>query len=266
MRWKGRTRAACLAALLTLVAACDIEFIDSGNGSSAIQPSDWWKCPERLGGSWTFGRAPYGCNVEEFGSAAVVRSEFPGYIFNDEAPREEERIRYMEALHTFLAQQAAAYLRSRRADASEQEVEAWRHAVYATAHQESFWTHYREASRSGGRLMTMLRGDNGHGHGLMQVDDRYHTGAIQSGYGWRLDDNLIYALDIYYEGWQRAPAQWCVPSPEDWAARARSAYSAYNGGPGQICRWSDPDHPWAANDEGFYDKYTLRQWQYYVSG
>ncbi|WP_290648030.1 hypothetical protein [Aquisalimonas sp.] len=269
MQLDGWIRAVGLAALLTLVAACEFESTSGtsgGNGSADASPSDWWKCPQRVGGTWTFGRAPYGCDVEEFGSAAVVRSNFDAYIFDDDEPQDSERIRYMGALYAFLADQAADYLRSRRADASDAEVAAWRRAVYATAHQESFWTHYREASASAGRLLTMLRGDNGHGHGLMQVDDRFHTNAIQSGIGWRLDENLSYALDIYYEAWQRAPRQWCVSSPNAWDERARSAYSAYNGGRGQICRWTDPNHTWARNDEGFYDKYVRQQWQFYASG
>lgn len=266
MRSAGWTGAVCIAAVLALLAACELRSGDPGNGSAEIQPSDWWKCAVRLGGNWTFGRAPFGCNVAEFGSTAVVRSDFSSYIFDDDAPRDGERIRYMEALHAYLRDQAADYLRSRRPDASDPEVEAWQQAVYTTAHQESFWTHYREASTVNGRLLTMIRGDSGHGHGMMQVDDRYHTNAIAAGIGWRLDDNLIYALDIYYAEWQRAPAQWCVSFPEDWVARARSAYSAYNGGPGQICRWTDPDHIWSANDQGFYDKYVLSQWQYYVGG
>lgn len=263
----GWARTAFLATLLMSGAACDIEFNGgSGGGSSDIRPSDWWKCPVAIGGSWTFGRAPYGCDVEEFGSIEVVRSNFSEYIFDDDAPRDEERIRYMGELYAFLSDEAGDYLRSRRADASDEEVAAWQHAVYATAHQESFWTHYREASTEVGRLLTMLRGDNGHGHGMMQIDDRFHTDAIERGAGWRLDDNLIYALDIYYEGWQRAPEQWCVASPDLWEDRARAAYSAYNGGPGQICRWTDPESTWYRNDQGFYEKYIREEWRDYVAG
>ena len=243
-----------ITAVAALIAACEVDT------DPEVEASDWWRCPERLDGDWTFGRAPYGCDVEAFGSAETVRTGFSAYIFDDARPREEERIRYMEQFGGFLGKAAGAYIRSRRPDVTEAEVSAWRHAVYATAHQESFWSHYREGRIRGGPILTMLRGDQGHGHGLMQIDDRYHTDAIASGVGWRLDENLTYGLDIYFEGWRRAPDQWCVVSATDWEARARAAYSAYNGGPAQICRWTDPDDPWARNDQGFYDKYTRQQW------
>jgi hypothetical protein len=256
--WRQVVVAAALAALT----ACEL---DTGSESTEVRPSDWWNCPERLGGSWTFGRAPYGCDVEEFGSAEVVRASFGPQVFDDDQPRDDERIRYMAELHSFLALGAAEYLRSRRPDAGEDEVAAWQHAIYATANQESFWTHYREATTGDRRLLTMLRGDHGHGHGLMQVDDRWHTGAIALGVGWRLDENFIYALDIYFDGWQRAADAWCVSSPVDWKARARAAYSAYNGGPAQICRWTDPTQRWAQNDAGYEDKYDRQLWLNYVA-
>ncbi|WP_303907996.1 hypothetical protein [Thiohalomonas denitrificans] len=264
MKPDGWTRTALIGVLAALVSACEFDLYMGTSGSTDTEPSDWWKCPELLDGSWAFGRVPYGCDVEEFGSTRVVRSDYRAYIFDDEEPRDGERIRYMGELYPFLADEAAAYIRSRRPEVSDLEVENWQHAVYTTAHQETFWTHYREASTYRGRLLTMVRGDAGHGHGLMQIDDRYHTDAIGSGKGWRLDDNLIYALDIYYEGWQRAPGEWCVGSADQWMARARSAYSAYNGGPGEICRWMDSTHTWARNDEGFYDKYTGKEWEYYA--
>ncbi|QKT03580.1 hypothetical protein HUS23_07035 [Ectothiorhodospiraceae bacterium 2226] len=266
MGFAGWTRVIGSAVLLIALSGCDLEFIIGGGGSSDVTPSDWWKCPERLGGSWTFGRAPYGCDVEQFASAATVRAQFGAHIFDDEQSQEVERVRYMGGLYTFLGDRAAAYLRDRRSGVSDAEVEAWRHAVYTTAHQESFWTHYREAHTGLRRLLTMLRGDNGHGHGLMQIDDRWHTDPIRSGVGWHLEDNLIYALDIYYDGWRRAETADCVSFAEDWEARARAAYSAYNGGPAQICRWTDPNHRWSQNDAGFHDKYQRQEWLNYVAG
>jgi len=252
-----------IAAITALIAGCKITVVSDSD--SDTQPSDWEGCPEQIGGNWAFGRAPYGCDVEVFGSADVVRTDFSAYIFDDAQPRDEERIRYMGELHAFLGDEAGAYMRSRKPAVTDAEINAWRHAVYTAAHQESFWTHYREAQIGGDPFLTMIRGDQGHGHGLMQIDDRYHTAAIDSGSGWRLDDNLIYALDIYYQGWQRAPGESCVIAATNWDQRARAAYSAYNGGPGQICRWTDPDDPWAQNDEGYYDKYTRQEWTLYVA-
>ena len=99
----------------------------------------------------------------------------------------------------------------------------------------------------------------------MQIDDRWHFTAINNGKGWQLIDNLIYALEIYYSEWQRAAQAWCVSSADAWRARSRSAYSAYNGGPSQICRWADPDSMWVGFDRAFADKYDFQAWTSYVS-
>ena len=55
----------------------------------------------------------------------------------------------------------------------------------------------------------------------------------------------------------------CVSSPIS-VDRVRAAYSAYNGGPSQICRWVNPDHRWARNDKNFYQKFQARQWERYI--
>ena len=258
------SRFALILALAALASGCDLDGLDS-SGDNNVTPSDWEDCPERLGGTWAFGRAPFGCTVDEVGSAETVRTDFADYIFDDAVQRTSERDRYMNALYEFLLEEAADYLRDRKPDVTDEEVGAWQRAVFATAHQESFWTHYRKGDADAERLLTMIRGDMGHGHGLMQIDDRWHTDAIAAGVGWRLDENFLYALDIYFSEWERALSTDCVDAPNAWESRARSAYSAYNGGPTQLCRWTDPDHRWAQNDEGFYDKYSFQRWLNHVS-
>lgn len=263
----GSTLALILAAAV-LAGGCDADSLDDSGSDddTTTAPADWENCPEPLAGNWTFGRAPWGCAVEQVGSAERVRADFGDAIFDDGADhRSVERDRYMNVLYEFLATTAADYLRDRRPDVSAEEVQAWRRAVLATAHQESFWTHYRSTDGDSGGVLTMIRGDSGHGHGLMQIDDRWHTDPVEKGVGWVLDENFLYALDIYYDGWQRAPDSDCVDAPNAWESRARSAYSAYNGGPSQLCRWTDPDHRWAGNDEGFHEKYTYQRWLDHVS-
>ena len=54
MRVKGWIRAACAVAVLVTVGACRVELgASTDGGSTDVVTSDWWKCPERLGGSWT---------------------------------------------------------------------------------------------------------------------------------------------------------------------------------------------------------------------
>ena len=263
--------ASIMAAILFLsglLAGCDpdaiLDALDRGSsGGSTSQPIAWENCPEARDGSWNFGRAPRGCELALVGDAELVRTEFSGHIFDDAAPRSDERQRYMTAFQAWLAAEAEAYLLERR-EADEAEREAWRRAVFATAHQESFWTHYRKTAPGDGGVLTMLRGDMGHGHGLMQIDDRWHTNAIENGVGWHLEENLVYALDIYFGEWERAPDAECVDMPDDFKARARAAYAAYNGGPQQLCRWTNPDDPWAQNDEGYEAKYIYQEWNDHV--
>ncbi len=169
----------------------------------------------------------------------------------------------MQELYAFIRDAAEYYLLTRKPDASSDERTAWQHAIYAVAHQESFWSHYRDATDGN---MKMMRGDSGHGHGMMQIDDRWHFVAIsEEGKGFKLIENMIYAMDIYYAAWEDAPEQWCLDSTTNWRDRSRSAYSAYNGGPTQICRWTDPDDTWAQNDINFATKYDNHSWDSYIA-
>ena len=225
---------------------------------------DYWQCLNRVGGEWNFGRIPYACDISPFGTETHVTNNYAPVVFDDNAAsRNTERDRYMQELYAFIRDAADYYLLTRKPDASSDERSAWQHAIYSIAHQESFWSHYRDASD--GR-MKMIRGDSGHGHGMMQIDDRWHFTAIdEEGKGFKLIENMIYAQDIYYAEWQRAPDQWCLDSATNWRDRSRSAYSAYNGGPIKICRWTDPNDTWAQNDENFAQKYDNHSWDWYIA-
>jgi hypothetical protein len=234
-------------------------------GSSAIagytDTGDYWKCTNKSGGSWNFGRAPNSCDVYHFVDPEYIRNEFTPVIFNDSANIDDERREYMNYMYGVIRDTAAYYIKSRKPDVSEEELEAFVAASYAIAHQESYWSHYRVPSN--GRLQFM-RGDYGHGHGMMQVDDRWHFAAVNEGKGANLIFNLIYALEEYYDAWKVAPSKSCVSSPTNWYDRTRSAYSAYNGGISRICRWTNPNDKWSRNDKGFKAKFDNKQWESYV--
>src|SRR6185503_16455432 len=102
---------------------------------------------------------------------------------------------------------AIYYIKKRRPTVSTTESNWWVTAVLATASHESYWSHYRKASDAKIKLM---RGDVGHGHGMMQIDDRTHFPAVENGTAWNLIGNLIYAMDILYPSWVKAPSQSCV--------------------------------------------------------
>jgi hypothetical protein len=99
----------------------------------------------------------------------------------------------------------------------------------------------------------------------MQVDDRWHFAAVNEGKAANLIDNLFYALDIFYAGWQSAPNRSCVGGANNFYNRARSAYGVYNGGNGAACRFLNPSHKWARNDKNFKDKLDGQSWMDFIS-
>jgi hypothetical protein len=232
------------------------------HGHAAANPTpDYWKCINRVGGSWSFGRAPYACDAAAFGDDKFITTNMKALVFADKAEASGERVRYMSELYPAMRDIALYYLHSRKPSATAEEKAGWLRAMLALAHQESYWSHYRAATD--GRLK-MMRGDSGHGHGLMQVDDRWHFVAVKDGKGWNFVENMLYGMEEYYAGWERAPSSGCVRYATDWRSRARAAYSAYNGGAGKICRWTNPRDAWARNDQGYAEKYDGVAWNAYV--
>lgn len=210
--------------------------------------------------SWNFGTAPAYCDIEPFGDPDFVRTYLSDIVFDTSQTISEERARYMDELNATLRDAAAYYLSVRKPDASQDEQNAWVEAIKAVANQETFWSHYRDSVLDG--RMKMMRGDSGHGHGMMQIDDRWHFASINEGKGWQIFENLLYAMEIFYAEWQNAAQASCIADPQDWQQRTRAAYSAYNGGPSQICRWYQSP---AWQDEGFLEKYEARSWLNYIA-
>ncbi|MBB3061758.1 hypothetical protein [Microbulbifer rhizosphaerae] len=223
---------------------------------------DYYLCNNRVGGEWNFGRVPAACDVDPWGDPAYVIDQFVPVIFDDNVTRSTERQRYMLEVHAMLRDSVEYYLLARKPSASGAEVAAWQRANFAKAHQETFWTHYREATDDN---IKMVRGDSGHGHGMVQIDDRWHFPKLEEGKGWHIFENIIYGMELFYDAWQDAANASCVSSPSNWRNRARSAYSVYNGGASKICRWTNPNDPWARNDIGYADKYDSRTWLNYIS-
>jgi hypothetical protein len=233
------------------------------NSTSFAQRSTpkYWKCNNKVGGEWDFGQVPNGCDVKPFQSPVFVAREFKDIIFDDNKDWEAERVRYMQEMYAIIRDAAKSYIKRRKPDVSVDEVRNWTRAILATAHQETYWTHYRRSEVPG---LKMIRGDFGHGHGMMQVDDRWHFPAIQEGNGSDIVKNLVYAFDEYFQRWEQAPGESCVDYPENWRQRARTAYSAYNGGASKLCRWTNPKDRWAKNDKNWIEKYDAKGWLEYV--
>lgn len=253
-----------------------------GQAHAGYTPTpDFWECANKVGGTFTHGRVPSGCDVASFGPDSFVRGSYGQAIFNDASYNTAnandpisvaERKRYMQEMYPIIRDASERYLKARKPGVLPDELAAYQRGVFALLRQESFWSHYRDAQLAAGQpfLLKMVRGDNGHGHGMMQLDDRYHFVPLQEGKGWNMLQNFSYAIDIYYDGWQKAPAS-CLGGAttgtgtaaqidEYWRSRARSAWSAYNGGPTKVCRWQNTADANVAKDNGYRDNYDLRRW------
>jgi hypothetical protein len=224
---------------------------------------NYYQCFNKIGGSWNFGRVPNACDVNPWGDPQYVIDNFTPVVFNDSNPSgtSAERNRYMNELHAMLRDSVAYYIEQRKPGVSQAEIDAWQRANFAKAHQETYWTHYRE---NGGNIK-MIRGDYGHGHGLVQIDDRWHFTKIEEGAGWDIFKNITYGMEIFFDEWERAATASCVSSPTNWRSRSRAAYAAYNGGPTKLCRWTNPNDTWARNDNGYRDKYDAQGWNSYIA-
>jgi len=242
-------------------------FFLSFNFSFAAATPDYYQCDNRIGGEWNFGRVPSACDVAPWGSPVYVSDNFSLIIFEDDAVAKggsisSERLRYMQELFAMLRDSSSYYINQRKPTVSQAELDAWQRAIFALAHQETFWTHYRHGIDTN---IKMVRGDFGHGHGIVQIDDRWHFTQIEEGKGWQIFENIIYGMELYYSAWESAATASCVSGATDWRSRARSAYSVYNGGASKICRWTDPNDIWAQNDIGFRDKYDAQIWLNYIA-
>ncbi len=212
-------------------------------------------CLNEIGGDWQFATAPSACDVSPLVKKSVIESEYGAVIYDDGQANLQT---YLSHMYPLLREAGKAYIHRRHPQVSDQEEKAFLEGLFTLAHQESFWTHYRQGTD---QIIRYMRGDALHGHGLMQVDDRSHIDALKQGRGVDLVYNIMFGLDIYYQAWMLAPQKSCVKGETDYQNRARAAWSAYNGGMGAICRWKiNP----SGGDQQYLSKIIQKQWLQFV--
>lgn len=232
--------------------------------AGANKTPDWFRCVDKYGSSaYNYGDASYSCNASSFGDDAFLYKNFSPLIYNHKAAASSERPRYMQELNAVIRDAATLYIKRRKPAVTDDEVKWWILAIQAVANQETRWTHYRLASTDS--RLKMMRGDLGHGHGLLQIDDRWHYADILSGKAWSVMTNLTFGMDIYYEAWQKAANQSCIGSPTNYSLRLRAAWSAFNGGLGSICRFSKTGDSNYFRDVQFNDGYKKQGWTAYIA-
>jgi hypothetical protein len=223
--------------------------------------SEFTSCYNRLNtGAWTFGTAPAGCNVSPAQGTAYAKAQYDKLIYKDGATN--ARNEYMSELFPMAKAMGEYYIRRRNPSVTQAEVNGFVAGFQALLNQETFWSHYRIASDG---VLRYMRGDSLHGYGIMQVDDRSHAVALNQGKGVDLAENMAYGLDIYYAAWVKAKTVSCVTSTTDYEQRARAAWSAYNGGSGSICRWTNPNSAHAAKDTQYITKFRAKAWLAHVA-
>ncbi|MCF2947815.1 hypothetical protein L0668_06840 [Paraglaciecola aquimarina] len=221
---------------------------------------DNYLCGHRVEGSTaTFGQTHHACDVDPFGDVEFVEQKFSSLIYDD---LNSDSASYVDTLYPVLRDAASYYINQRQAQVSADELAAWQNTVMAVAQQQSYWTHYRMGSDS---RLKMSRGNNGHGHGLMQVDDREHFSDIEAGKGWNLFQNLSFALDSLYAGWIAYDSASCAATETDLSHRAKFSYAVYSGGTEQGCRFEATDNQWQALDHAFASAWQNQDWLSHVT-
>lgn len=216
-------------------------------------------------GKW--GEVGYWCDAEAIeayypGARDLIAQRYPGLIIqarrSEWAEREAVIAKMVRVIivssHVALAQ------RGLREAWTPMEVSAFARAALATGFVESLFSQYKMID---GRL-SLMRGDQGHSHGLLQIHDRWHGEAVfQKDVGWDLLHNLNYGINFYLDRWEAvkgsAADHPCVIGDGggiDLHALSRSTYSVYNSGNlAKACRWTNSDDDWYANDERYEERY-----------
>jgi len=172
---------------------------------------------------------------------------------NSWAPQRNDLAEYLPQVALLLQDSATKAVASRELDAGYEEL--FRRLVLTTAWQESCWRHY---VISDDRKLVPLRSGTGD-VGLMQVNERVWRGFYnQQQLRWDIAYNSAAGVEVlldYLVKYAIRKGEHRQPGGLD--NLARSAYSAYNGGPSQVARYrSDTASAYGKKvDAAFWEKY-----------
>lgn len=172
---------------------------------------------------------------------------------NSWAPQRNDLAEYLPQVAILLQDSATRAIISRELDAAYTEL--FRRLVLTTAWQESCWRHY---VISDDRKLVPLRSGTGD-VGLMQVNERVWRGFYsQQQLRWDIAYNSAAGVEVlldYLVKYAIRKGEHLQPGGLD--NLARSAYSAYNGGPSQVARYrSDKASAYGKKvDAAFWEKY-----------
>lgn len=208
-------------------------------------------------GGW--GALKLGCDADQFGDVERIQSIYPMLVFDRRNPDPAHLAEYLTNMNAIIRKVAHDYYLQRIPDAKPKTLEAFMRATVAMGAHESMMSHYRISADGNYKLMT---GDHLVSHGVMQVNQNYHSNKDYDT-SFDLVGNVVGGLDEYFLAWNNALKQQCFwqsngakPSLETMLEnRARSAYSAYNGGPSRLCRYTNTTSRFKEHDEDFRKNY-----------
>lgn len=244
--------------------AIDDDFVKT---TSKVSVEEYWNCPNPIKTNrYGVGQVSVSCSLNMYMSQMTVEKHFRSYIYDFSKNTQTETPRYISKLNALIDQLGSDYLEYRKPEASDIERDWFVHMVKAIAYQESTWSHYRKHKDG---IVRIMRGDKGHGWGLMQIDDRWHFNMVKVpttvpekklyGRAVNIVDNIVYALDKLFKYWQISVKKPC-PGASGWKQTAQSAYSLYNGGLNSKCRWQT-NTKWVKNDERFMSHLENSTWE-----
>jgi hypothetical protein len=218
-------------------------------------------------GGW--GALDLGCDADQFGDLSRIQFIYPKFVYDRRAKDVSVENEYITNMNAIIRKVAHDYYVKRVPDAKPDALEAWMRAAVAVGAHESMLSHFRMSADNRYKLMT---GDHLVSHGVMQVNQEFHANkSLDSSFD--LVGNIVSALDTYFNEWTAAVAQGCfavangkAPSPEVVSEnRARSAYSAYNGGHRALCRFADSKSVYKSHDDAFLTMYRDQPWFKHVT-
>ncbi len=215
-----------------------------------------------------YGALDLGCDADQFGDVSRIKLVYPMLVLDRRSNDADYYKEYITNVNATVKAVARAYYLQRVPDAKAATLAAWEKAAVAVAAHESKLSHYRISDDGRYKLMT---GDHLVSHGIMQVNQNFNANAILDS-SFDFVGNVVGGLDTYFVEWNRAIKQDCYmkslgknPSLELMLEnRARSAYSAYNGGPGRLCRFADTKSHYRSHDAAFFDTLHNRPWAKWV--
>lgn len=251
-------------ALLTLVAlVCGLLTSLASNAFPRV-------CHNRDMGVWSIGQAPTACDASPFGDVRRIDLLYKEFVFDRRNSTDNQTIFYTTGMYHLIKKMAEDFYHRYHPEATPKELAAWVRAILTVSAHESFISHYRVGSDGRPKLMM---GDSQRSHGMMQINQVHHAKRGGKDTSFDLVGNIQAGLEIYHTAWQAVPQTRCyqnlvrsknISEEKLLEARTRGAYSAYNGGPGAICRYANPRHRWAKNDKKFYSAWQKQEWLAYV--